>query len=43
MVSLTTYIVKLDPRLFLPNSQSMAWRSLNDALGDKLRYGVEKG
>jgi hypothetical protein len=23
-------------------AQSMAWRSLNDALGDKLRYGVEK-
>jgi hypothetical protein len=23
-------------------AQSMAWRSLNDALGNKLRYGVEK-
>jgi len=23
-------------------AQSMEWRSLSDALGDKLRYGVEK-
>ena len=23
-------------------AQSMAWRSLNDALGNKLRYGIEK-